>query len=116
MSGPTLYRLPVARGNTAAGIYLGAVGAVAVIVFLSIWAVTQLTAYLSFAKISANSVDRAANARVTRQGNARRRWTVESEEGNRILGHTDLRLHPSTPPRKEVKVRGSALTEGRARA
>ena len=34
MSRPTLYRLPVARGNTAAGIYLGAVGAVAGIVRL----------------------------------------------------------------------------------
>ena len=45
MSGPTLYRLPVAGGNTAAGIYLGAVGAVAGIVLLSIWATTQLTAY-----------------------------------------------------------------------
>ena len=56
---------------------------------------------LSFAKISANSVDRAANARVTRQGNARRRWTVESEEGNQILGHTDLRRHPSTTERGE---------------
>jgi len=44
MSGPTLYRLPVARGNTAAGIYLGAVGAVAGIVLLSIWTTTQLTA------------------------------------------------------------------------
>ena len=55
----------------------------------------------SFAKISANSVDRAANARVTRQGNARRRWTVESEEGNQILGHTDLRRHPSTTERGE---------------
>jgi len=45
MSGPTLYRLPVAGGNTAAGIYLGAVGAVAGIVLLSIWTTTQLTAY-----------------------------------------------------------------------
>src|SRR5438093_11083803 len=45
MSGPTLYRLPVAGGNTAAGIYLGAIGAVAGIVLLSIWATTQLTAY-----------------------------------------------------------------------
>jgi type IV secretion system protein VirD4 len=45
MSGPTLYRLPVAGGNTAAGIYLGAVGAVAGIVLLSIWATTQFTAY-----------------------------------------------------------------------
>src|SRR6266542_5831816 len=45
MSGPTLYRLPVARGNTAAGIYLGAVGAVAGIVLVAIWATTQLTAY-----------------------------------------------------------------------
>ena len=45
MSRPTLYRLPVARGDTAAGIYLGAVGAVAGIVFASIWATTQLTAY-----------------------------------------------------------------------
>src|SRR5713226_3653821 len=45
MSRPTLYRLPVAGGNTAAGIYLGAVGAVAGIVLLSIWATTQFTAY-----------------------------------------------------------------------
>jgi type IV secretion system protein VirD4 len=45
MSSPTLYRLPVARGNTAAGIYLGAIGAVAGIVMLSIWVATQLTAY-----------------------------------------------------------------------
>jgi type IV secretion system protein VirD4 len=45
MSSPTLYRLPVARGNTAAGIYLGAIGAVAGIVVLSIWFTTQLTAY-----------------------------------------------------------------------
>jgi len=49
MSTPTLYRLPVARGNTAAGIYLGAIGAVGGIVLLSIWFTTQLTAYrLSF--------------------------------------------------------------------
>ena len=45
MSRPTLYRLPVARGNTAAGIYLGAIGAVAGIVFASIWMTTQVTAY-----------------------------------------------------------------------
>ena len=45
MSKPTLYRLPVARGNAAAGIYLGAVGAVAIIVFGSIWMTTQITAY-----------------------------------------------------------------------
>ena len=45
MSRPTLYRLPVARGDTAAGIYLGAVGAVGGIVVMSIWATTQLTAY-----------------------------------------------------------------------
>jgi hypothetical protein len=45
VSGPTLYRLPVARGNTAAGIYFGAVGAVAGIVIVSIWATTQFTAY-----------------------------------------------------------------------
>ena len=45
MSGPTLYRLPVARGNTPAGIYLGAIGAVAGIVFVSIWVATQLAAY-----------------------------------------------------------------------
>src|SRR5262245_57257741 len=49
MSSPTLYRLPVARGNTAAGIYFGAIGVVAGIVMLSIWFTTQLTAYrLSF--------------------------------------------------------------------
>ena len=45
MSKPTLYRLPVAGGNTAAGIYLGAIGAVAGIVFASIWMTTQITAY-----------------------------------------------------------------------
>ena len=45
MSKPTLYRLPVAQGDTAAGIYLGAVGAVAIIVFGSIWMTTQITAY-----------------------------------------------------------------------
>ena len=45
MSKPTLYRLPVARGNTAAGIYLGAIGAVVGIVFASIWMTTQFTAY-----------------------------------------------------------------------
>jgi len=45
VSRPTLYRLPVARGNTAAGIYLGAIGAVAGIVFVSIWMTTQVTAY-----------------------------------------------------------------------
>jgi type IV secretion system protein VirD4 len=45
VSSPTLYRLPAARGNTAAGIYLGAIGAVAGIVFASIWVTTQLTAY-----------------------------------------------------------------------
>jgi hypothetical protein len=45
VSGPTLYRFPVPRGNTAAGIYFGAVGAVAGIVLVSIWATTQLTAY-----------------------------------------------------------------------
>src|SRR5437867_11337422 len=45
MSSPTLYRLPVAGGHTAAGIYLGAIGAVAGIVVLSIWFTTQLTAY-----------------------------------------------------------------------
>jgi type IV secretion system protein VirD4 len=49
MSGPKLYRLPAARGNSAAGIYLGAVGCVFGVVILSIWATTQLTAYrLSF--------------------------------------------------------------------
>src|SRR5205823_712937 len=45
VSGPTLYRLPVARGNRAAGIFCGAVGAVAGIVLVSIWVTTQLTAY-----------------------------------------------------------------------
>jgi hypothetical protein len=45
MSGPTLYRLPVVRGNTAAGIYLGAIGTAVGIVLLSIWFTTQLTAY-----------------------------------------------------------------------
>jgi hypothetical protein len=45
MSGPTLYRLPVVRGNTAAGIYLGAIGTAVGIVLLSIWVTTQLTAY-----------------------------------------------------------------------
>jgi len=45
VSRPTLYRLPVARGNTAAGIYLGAIGTVAGIVFASIWMTTQVTAY-----------------------------------------------------------------------
>src|SRR5258708_3313294 len=79
---------------------------------------------LSFAKISSTRLT-TADARVTRQGNARRRWTVESEEGNQILGHTDLRPYrsqaiqisgPIRPSRKEVKIRGSALTEGRARA
>jgi hypothetical protein len=45
MSGPTLYRLPAVRGNTAAGIYLSAVGTVAGIVLFSIWFTTQLTAY-----------------------------------------------------------------------
>jgi hypothetical protein len=49
MSGPNLYRLPAARGNTAAGIYLGAVGCVFGVVIVSIWATTQLVAYrLSF--------------------------------------------------------------------
>jgi len=45
VSKPTLYRLPVARGNTAAGIYLGAIGAVAGFVIASIWMTTQITAY-----------------------------------------------------------------------
>jgi type IV secretion system protein VirD4 len=45
VSRPTLYRLPVARGNTAAGIYVGAIGAVAGIVFASMWMTTQVTAY-----------------------------------------------------------------------
>ncbi len=45
MSEPTLYRLPVARGNAPAGIYLGAIGAVIGIVLVSIWVATQLTAY-----------------------------------------------------------------------
>src|SRR5262245_54861212 len=45
MSRPTLYRLPVAGGNTAAGIYLGAIGAVGGIIFASIWMTTQVTAY-----------------------------------------------------------------------
>jgi type IV secretion system protein VirD4 len=45
VSRPTLYRLPAARGNTAAGIYLGAIGAVAGIVLASIWMTTQVTAY-----------------------------------------------------------------------
>lgn len=45
MSEPTLYRLPVARGNTPAGIYLGAIGAVTGIVLVSVWVATQLTAY-----------------------------------------------------------------------
>jgi type IV secretion system protein VirD4 len=45
MSGPTLYRLPVARRPTAAGINLGAVGAVAGMVLVSVWVTTQITAY-----------------------------------------------------------------------
>jgi len=45
VSRPALYRLPEANGDTAAGIYLGAVGAVITVTGLAIWAATQYSAY-----------------------------------------------------------------------
>ena len=45
MGAPDLYRLPRAAGGPAAGLSLGAVGAVAGVIGLAIWAATQYAAY-----------------------------------------------------------------------
>ena len=45
MSAPTLYRLPRSNGNTAAGIYAGAVLTVVSVIGVAMWAATQYAAY-----------------------------------------------------------------------
>jgi type IV secretion system protein VirD4 len=45
VSEPALYRLPQTNGDTAAGIYLGAIVTVVTVIGLAIWAATQYTAY-----------------------------------------------------------------------
>src|SRR5438132_13837224 len=45
MAAPDLYRLPRAKGEPAAALSLGAVGAVVGVIGLAIWAATQYAAY-----------------------------------------------------------------------
>ncbi len=45
MSTPALYRLPQSNGDSAAGIYLGAIVTVITVIGFAIWAATQYTAY-----------------------------------------------------------------------
>jgi hypothetical protein len=105
MSGPNLYRLPAARGNTAAGIYLGAVGCVFGVVVLSIWATTQLVAYrLSFhPALGTPLVTIASPSRASCHDgrDARRWWTSDAE----LAGLGGDALH---------RCRGPARTAGRA--